>query len=144
MTAGARRVILHAFLVALLAAAGCSKETGEPYDPERGRGAIDQRLPAEQRAKQEALARLFEAFRRGVHPQDIQHEEPDLVFHEPDGQFFQEAVRVWSWDWDGPPLGNQFPVRLTMQKDEPGVVTVDYHRVYDVERQGAMFVIRRR
>jgi hypothetical protein len=123
--------------------AGCSTSDPEIYEPEQGRGAVDINLPPEQRQKQEALARLFEAFRRGVHPGDLEHNESDLAFQEAEEQFFEDTVRVWAWDWDGPPRGDRFPVRLTMQKDEPGVVTVDYRRVYRVERRGSTFVIQR-
>jgi len=129
--------------VGMLLAGGCSGEPAETYVPDRGRGAIDESLPADQRVKQDALARLFEAFRSGLHTEDLERSEPDLVFQEPEAKFFQEAARVWSWDWDGAPKDSHFPVRLTMQKDEPGVVTVDYSRVYEVERRGSKFIIRR-
>lgn len=143
MTPRIRRAIPSASLAALLFLGGCTEEPAEPFDPERGRGAIDVKLPAEQRAKQEALARLLEAFRRGIHPQDLQHEEPDLFFKEPEEQFFSEGARVLSWDWARPPHGDRFFVKLTMQKDEPGLVTVDVERAYRVDRQGSTFVISR-
>jgi hypothetical protein len=143
MTIRIRRAISFASLTALLLLGGCTAEPAEPYDPERGRGAIDRKLPAEQRAQQAALARLLEAFRQGIHPDDLQNEEPDLVLKESDEQFYADGARVLSWDWARPPHGNQFFVKLTMQKDEPGLVTVDVERVYQVERQGSTFGISR-
>ena len=143
MTARPPRAISFTSFAALLLLGGCTAELIEPYEPERGRGAIDTKLPADQRAKQEALARLLEAFRGGIHPQDLQNEEPDLVFKESDKQFYADAARVLSWDWAEPASGNRFFVKLTMQKDEPGLVTVDVKRAYQVERQGPAFVISR-
>jgi len=141
MTSGVLRAILYNWLVTLLFLGGCAEQTPEPFDPERGRGGIDSSLPPEQRAKQDALARLLEAFRRGIHAEDLGRDEPDLVFQEPEEQFYAEGARLWNWDWASPPRGDRFAVKLTMQKDEPGLVTVDVERTYQVVRQGSTFVI---
>ena len=121
---------------------GCNKTEVVVYQEVNWQGTVDESLPKEVQAKQDALIRLFTAI------QDYSFEfltqgEPNLQFDESFEQFFGETVDLFRWDWDGPPEGNDLSVVLILRKDEPGLPEVEVRRTYTVRQSGKTFRITR-
>ncbi len=122
--------------------AGCGKSG--PAEPVVNYGVVDASLPAVQQEYQDAIVRLFTTLQSGVPVEHLKNSHPDLEFKETTERFHEEGVHLARWDWNGPPQKDKLPVRLEITLDEPpGDKTVTYERVYQVERVGKGFVIRR-
>jgi hypothetical protein len=105
---------------------------------------VDQSLPPEQRARQDALVRLFKALQSGTAVRHVKSYEPDLDFQESAEAFIEQGIQLRSWDWAGPPDQDKLRVHMEFLLDEPpGDKTVAYDRTYSVTRMGNRFVIRR-
>lgn len=126
----------------LVVAIGCGQPPDEVYDIESWQGSIDETASPAVQAKQDALIRLFTAVQE-VGIENVRQDHPDLRFGESFEEFFEEAVDLHRWDWDGPPQGDAFPVLLVLSKDEPGLPQVEKHRTYLVRKSGRSFTIRR-
>lgn len=139
-------------ILVLLVLAGCSgAEQGEVFDPAEWQGQVDRSLPPDVQAKQDAVIRLFDAMITvGVEFEFLNSEYADITFTESEQDFFEGAMDLFRWDWDGPPQGNDFPVQLTMRKDDPSARSesdlplVEFRRVYTVTGSPGRFVIVRR
>ena len=128
--------------IVALSACGCGKR--DVATPLVQWGVVDESLPAEQRARQVALQRLFKAIQSGTSLRHVKNYEPDLDFQEAERVFFQEGIALRSWDWSGQPEQDRLRVHLEFLLDEPpGDKTVAYDRAYRVNRQGSRFVIQR-
>lgn len=128
--------------MAALTTGGCGKR--DVATPLVQWGVVDESLPAEQRARQVALQRLFKAIQSGTSLRHVKNYEPDLEFQETDAAFFQEGISLRTWDWAGPPEQDRLRVHMEFLLDEPpGDKTVAYDRAYRVSRQGNRFVIQR-
>lgn len=121
---------------------GCSKTEVVVYQEVNWQGTVDESLPKEVQAKQDALIRLFTAI-QDYGFEFVTQGEADLQFDESFEQFFGETVDLFRWDWDGPPEGNDLPVVLVLRKDEPGLPEVEVHRTYTVRQSGKTFRITR-
>jgi hypothetical protein len=126
----------------IVSAIGCGKKAA--VEPLVQWGVVDQSLSPEQRAQQDALARLFKTLQSGTAVRHVKSYEPDLDFQESTEAFIEQGIQLRSWDWAGPPDQDKLRVHMIFLLDEPpGDKTVVYDRAYSVNRIGNRFVIRR-
>ena len=137
-----RLVWLKASLLIGLLFMGCAKEPEQAFYIVDWQGNVDETASPAVQAKQDALIRLFRAV-QDVGVENISDDQPDLKFNESFAEFFEDAVDLHRWQWDGPPEGDTFPVLIVLSKDEPGLPQVEKRRRYVVRRSGRLFTIRR-
>jgi hypothetical protein len=133
---------LAAFVAILILplAAGCSRgQAAGPSDTVNGK--VDTSLPPEQQAKQEAVRKMFVGFQTGTLV-------PGVAIQGRSEQIFNEATRTTSWEFNGPPKGNEVPVVLHFddKAGSPGnpKAPKKLERVFLVTGGGDLFKIARK
>lgn len=129
-------------LLSFLWLVGCQEKAA--IEPPVLWGVVDPSLPADVRARQDALARLLKTIQTGTSLRHVKSYEPDLNFQEASQSFFGEGIQLSSWNWARPPQGDKLFVSMNFLLDEaPGDKKVSYERTYVVSRTGNQFTIRR-
>ena len=130
-------------------AAGCGSDLRpETYEPDESRGKVDQLLAKDVQEKQQVLIDVFELLRR-----ETEFSNLDIIrrtkFKETEDEFYgEQAIKeLSSWDWDGPPNGDDFPVKLVFRKEDTEAQRfeeVEVTRVYTVTKDDRDFTITRK
>ena len=142
-TTAFRLACVATLLVAGLLIPGCRRKAETPaYEPAEWQGVVDESLPKATQRGQAALIRLFAAIQE-VGIENLEWDCPDVRFHESFDEFFEDAVDFHRWEWAGEPRGNNYPVRLTLRRDDADLTEVEHVRTYQVTRNGRLFLVRR-
>jgi hypothetical protein len=129
----------------VLLASGCSGGGQEVvYDPADYRPEVDTGAPLEVQEKQDAIIRAFSAIQEGLGWEELAERHQDVRLEEPAESFYAEGAMLHLFKWNGPPEGDDFPVRIVLNKNEPGLPTVELQRVYTVTKEESIFVIQRK
>jgi hypothetical protein len=135
-----RTVVALSLILALPLAVGCSRgHAAGPSDTANGK--VDTSLPPEQQAKQEAVRKMFIGFQTGTLV-------PGVAIQGRSEQILNEATRTTSWEFNGPPKGDEVPVVLHFDDKGGGPTNpknpkkVD--RVFLVTGGGDLFKITRK
>jgi len=138
------RSIHRLAIVLLLAGCSSSGDSDYLYDAADFRPGVDTSLPPEMQAKQDALIRAFKLLQEGRGKEELEEVYTDIRLIESSKRFYGEGAQLHLFEWNGPPSGDDLPVRMVMIKDEPGLPKVEYERVYSVTNKSSVFVIRRK
>jgi hypothetical protein len=107
-------------VVLLSAVSGCGGKKAEEktlstvaYRPSDYSGVVDKSLSPAVRAKQIALAAVFDPLLEGATLDGITKTSPDIHFNESSEKFYEGASRLVRWKFNGAPKGDAVPVVLT-------------------------------
>jgi hypothetical protein len=131
-------------LCVALMASGCSAKEKDQSIVNEPTGVVDVSLPPEAQSRQRALVEVFRNLQLAGEFDELPARFPTILFRESKADFYGEANVLESWDWDGPPVENEVPVKLRMIKMGKDYGTIEYTRVYSVEKRGKQLVITRK
>lgn len=137
------------FLVGISSAcaAGCSgpwsADDADGFDIGDFGGAIDDSLSTDTLARQRVLRSLLLGLVERQDLDDVRDWLAGVSTKESQADFFAGAVVLRRWDFDGPPQGRAFPVRLEFLVDDVAGTKRTDRRIYEVRGTPGRWLIVR-
>jgi hypothetical protein len=130
----------------LLLLLGCGTGSGpvETYKPHEYQGQVDTSLSPELQATQKVVKRVLDELQRGTGYESLPELHPDVRLSESREAFFDGAIGLARWNFDGPPSGNDVPVVLYLREDSPTNPERQVRRTYTVTGSAGQYTIARK
>jgi hypothetical protein len=127
---------------------GASNSDGPNKNP-KFEGTVQEDLDPDKRQRQQVVSRFLKAIQEGVTTvNDLKFFLPDVEVKEPLPSVLDGGARLFSWDFNGPPIGEEVPVVVVIDDKESGRIDPTserrQERVYLVSQNGSGYTISRK